>query len=722
MSTLTNIIDAVDELAIGMGEYIAEEVQPKLVPSDVGTIGQVLGKTGASSFGWVDPPEGTGGGGGTTPAAIVDTRKLAALHRDLNDLATVKLTFVGDSTTEQQGSLDFVPFNATGSGIFGALYPEKLSKIRTINRGSVGHMSGLFVTNAAADGASGSNSGGKQPSMALALADNPSGYVYCYGINELRGGLAPGSDAGALGNWPDWRVAYGQPGMVNAAKELQRFMKIFVDAVRAKGTKADAPIIFRMPNAFTTGATTLANGVTAQQAMNCIRLAYRGDPALGVPSPETFSTGVLVLDTMGTVYSQTAYTTAPNILDADGLHPSVTGYRGINYVLAHLFASPLSIAIQSSEQAEQLKYREQAIAHGQYPLDAATITKSGEFIPLYTGNGATASGFHDFQLNGISAAAIDSFWGGGDATSRGSARPPGAAIGDYMIYEDVGKTVRRIGVNGDANNGGLVIRIYSGTQQLDGTLRTVPAPSAAFSIWRHKYLHSNMARRNVEVAESGFQWERDNARKQAYMFEVSGATNGTLSIRAIGPNNANGLNAYSRTPQTTDVLCLVGVDGDSNGQDRALGLLLTGATFAKASGTLTITKAGIDFRTYNFPQGFILASDVVSGGGSTFIPGADVLAVAGGNTNLVTGHDNTYLRFTGAAAATLTAQTDATAPLQAKHETHIANRGTSTVTIVAASGVTVNAPAGGTLVLTAGMTATLKRVSASTFDLMGATT
>lgn len=105
------------------------------------------------------------------------------------------------------------------------------------------------------------------------------------------------------------------------------------------------------------------------------------------------------------------------------------------------------------------------------------------------------------------------------------------------------------------------------------------------------------------------------------------------------------------------------------------------------------------------------------GGGGNDFP--VVAEVAGANTNLQATDVGKYIRFTNAAAKTLTVQAEATLAQPADGEWHIRNVGTADLTLVEDTGVTINPPNGGTLVVPQGGTATLKRVAEDEFDLMG---
>jgi hypothetical protein len=123
-------------------------------------------------------------------------------------------------------------------------------------------------------------------------------------------------------------------------------------------------------------------------------------------------------------------------------------------------------------------------------------------------------------------------------------------------------------------------------------------------------------------------------------------------------------------------------------------------------------------RTANYFEKFdgSVWAEFAAGGGASY---PAVVTISGTSQNLLASHAGQYLRFTNAAAKTLTVQDDADEALAADTEYHIRNVGAADLTIVEDTAVTVNPPNGGTLVIPSGGTATLKRVATDEFDLMG---
>lgn len=98
-----------------------------------------------------------------------------------------------------------------------------------------------------------------------------------------------------------------------------------------------------------------------------------------------------------------------------------------------------------------------------------------------------------------------------------------------------------------------------------------------------------------------------------------------------------------------------------------------------------------------------------------------VSTISGTSHNMLAADAGTYMRFTNAAAKTLTVQDDSDEALESDTEYNGRNVGAGDLTIVEDTSVTVNVPFGGTLVVPEGGTFTLKRVATDEFDLFGVT-
>lgn len=80
-----------------------------------------------------------------------------------------------------------------------------------------------------------------------------------------------------------------------------------------------------------------------------------------------------------------------------------------------------------------------------------------------------------------------------------------------------------------------------------------------------------------------------------------------------------------------------------------------------------------------------------------------------------------YIRFTNAAASTVTVAAQSSVAWVADTEVHIRRAGAGNLNLAAGAGVTLNAPSGGTLIMTDRMSVTLKRVAENEWDVIGQT-
>jgi hypothetical protein len=427
--------------------------------------------------------------------AAPDKRKLAKWFA--GGIEGKKAVWVGDSTTEQLAFLGFINYDGSPTFI-GSLFPQLLST-KHYNYGLNGALMAGFV-----------QPGGNFPNSATPpLNTNISGvvttkadlYIFCYGLNDMRGGIGPGNSGNPFGgNFPDYREAYGGSNMVAMALILQYWMKSFVTQVRA--TNPDCAIIFRMPNSANTDCVFMANGVTPQQMMDVLRLAYRGDPALNVPSPETFDEGILVWDAMATIYSEKAYSVHNDLIESlnDGLHPNVNAYRMMLLELCTLLTEPPAAALANPDEARRAAAREAAIAHGwQSRFELEAIRYSGMYKLLYTSSvGYNSASFMDMGF-GRTLSSGDHMWGGALGTARASAAPTGLAIGDVIVWGEPGSEVVKVVKDlGNGNEG--AIRWYSGVDIHGETLPSSIAVGTRGLVYRLDKGASVLAHRNDSIS------------------------------------------------------------------------------------------------------------------------------------------------------------------------------------------------------------------------------
>lgn len=527
----------------------------------------------------------------------VDTRKLAKWFS--GGYAGKKIAWVGDSTTEQM-NVGYQGLTASnGPTVFMAgVFPSLATTIER-NYGAVGAMFSGFIS----PGPGGANSAGTLCGLDSVAAGLNDVAIVCYGINDFRGALAPG-----VGGVPDYRVAYGAAGNVAAALLCQTWMVETIRRLRL--ANPDICIIFRMPNGANTNNVNLINGVTTQQMMDVLRLAYRGDPALGVPNPESFDEGILVVDVMASMFSQVAYTTDNTLVDnpGDGLHPSAGAYRQMLTLFATLFDDPSMVTMGNNKLAA---YRELSIAHGHYVLDPQVFTESGEWYKVYEGQVAPSLAFY-WDLNlGPTPNSGTHAWGGAIGAGRGTTNPPGLALGDKVLWAN--GDIETVGLYANDNQGMARYNNneISGSTFIpeylnDGVAVVTHGAGSKCVIYRHKWANSVLARRNAWLAEHGTPEQQDIAFSKAYRFTVLSASNGEIQVCPVG-SEPDAFGTLVHTITEDDVMCLPGIEGGVGPVDGFLGISLTGASFSVSGFVTTITLAGRDFRNYVAPQGFILS-------------------------------------------------------------------------------------------------------------------
>lgn len=86
--------------------------------------------------------------------------------------------------------------------------------------------------------------------------------------------------------------------------------------------------------------------------------------------------------------------------------------------------------------------------------------------------------------------------------------------------------------------------------------------------------------------------------------------------------------------------------------------------------------------------------------------------------NIAAGDAGSYVRFTNAAAKTVTFRPESTQALPAGSLFTLRNVGAGSMTLAPGSGVTITPAAGGSLVFTTGKTAQVKRIAADAFEVL----
>lgn len=543
---------------------------------------------------------GTGGGGGGTP--IVDLRKLAPWFK--GGIAGKRINGRGDSTMWQMDPFQIIRIDGSLNHIQDWFVP--LRSVTMWNYGSNGAPFDSFVHAGELD-------------AAAAMKDDL--YWIRYGLND-------GRIAGAgLGT-------YGSPSNITFALYIQGLIQTTITKIKEQ--RSDACIVFQMPNGATVDCAYMINGTSVQAMMDGLRLAFRGDPALGVPDPETFGENVLMIDTMAFTWPERAMVSVNNFLQnsasTDGLHPTNGGYEQDAWVFGYLTQGPAADEIISTGQARQLAAREQVISKG-WTLDSRNpdaVVNSGEYYPLYTGVIALNDfGVVDMGIGPVLGAGKDAS-GSDDSGTLQTVRPAGLALDDVVIFgtgEDaIISRVKNVGTYFLINS---TIR-WQGTF-IDGTAPPTSLPVGTDCvIYRHKYAHSTGARKNALKLESLFPIERRIAKRNMVRFQVVSATVGSLTVRSIANevSSDSGIDVAHLTPLTTDRLCLAGVECSNNTADfDNFGLLLSGATFSASGNQLTITMAGVDFTNRLAEQGFLMTGQTA--------PPIPALAPSSGNAVFV---------------------------------------------------------------------------------------
>lgn len=525
----------------------------------------------------------------STPQLQADWAEALGIAKDLRKLAPwfqggldgKECDWLGDSTTWQQDPATIIRIGG-GMGMLQDWHVP-LRATKQYNWGENGQTMQAFVM-----------SGG---SLATAAARKRDMYVICYGLNDFRV-AGPG-----LG-------LYGTPSNIESALTFQGYMRTAVAAIRAQ--RSDAVIIFRMPNSATEDSFYVTGGTDPQAMMDVLRLAYRGDPALGVPSPETFGEHILVFDSMGMAMPERELISVNPLLQnfqgGDGLHPGNTGYSQMMWPLGLLMSGPAASTITSAEQSRQLAAREQAISKGWQTDRAAldAVLYSGEYYPVYTGAiGLKDASFVDVYIGPVAGAGRDAT--GSDASgSVQQVRPAGLALDDVVVF-GTGENATAFRVK----HIGTYFLIHSSIRFSGTFMDGKPLPTALdgeFVIYRHRYAHSTAMRKNEIERTGDTPVARNEAFANAIRFCVVDASVGSITVRAIANERGaqSDMDITQHNWSTSDRLCLAGVEAGSSGSFD-FGLSLDDATFVKSGFQVTVNKPGIDFTNRLGDQGFVLS-------------------------------------------------------------------------------------------------------------------
>jgi hypothetical protein len=417
--------------------------------------------------------------------------------------------------------------------------------------------------------------------------------------------------------------------MVAQALFLQGHLQAFI--TKAKSINPNCSIMLCMPNSIGVAASTIiTSGATGQQITDVLRLTYRGDAALGVPRLDTINANVLLVDTMGTIYSDVAPTAASvnSVLHEVALvHPSSPGYA-IKFEHSTLLKTPYSVPYNTDPA-----YHEKVLATGRALtnttiLTANDIKNSGDYYSIapvsladFSG-AATAGAIGTFRL-GFESSAMAT-WAFGNATT-----PSGVCIGDIIVWDNgYVMPIRAMADNYPALANYVQWTWHYTPDALDmftiknllpaGTLGTVYRSKNAYSQkkqWNDYLLANSMgnyAKQNA-IYKYAYRFVLTNTPSGTYFNAITNNLNGSIKFQPVaGELESNGLNCFTHTHSALDVLCLSGIECGSDNQISRYGILLTGSTVDKVTGaasqTTQLNFAGSDFRHVNFAQGFILSN------------------------------------------------------------------------------------------------------------------
>ena len=507
-----------------------------------------------------------------------DTRKLKYWFDGWGDTVRTLLMW-GDSTTEQLAGTGLVTY--TGGYLLSSIEPSLVGRISIKNHGANGMTLAQAMQPDSATNAGGNGVHIGDIETSVVALTNP-GVCISLGINDARQAT---SIAGST---------YGNAAQIALATTLRTQLQSACSRIVAANPKAS--IILREPSAHNpTSSGYLVNGVTGQNAMDVYRLTYRGDTALGLPPLDETVSNAVLFDTLRVVYNDTS-ATGSALIDTDGLHPSLVGYKRILQALLRLVSGPDVRELSSPATALAAQYYERTVGHSPIrPRTIADIKSSGDYY-FVTDIGCVASASSYFDL-GIGDQTVG--WGAAQGAAYGSATSPAIGLGDIMVWEPTGLPAQIIPINNlpNAHSGGYLRWFGTGP---DGYYPNTAVPSGTKGgLYRHKYAASDNARRNA-LRYAALGMYRLQAKPNMYNSSVTSASNGAITLRSLA---GMPLTLMAHTMSTSDTLFLSGAD-----DTEYLGIPLTGATFSNPdASSVTITLAGRDFSKANFKQA-ILAS------------------------------------------------------------------------------------------------------------------
>lgn len=518
------------------------------------------------------------------PSHGFDYRKLAAWFD--GGFSNKRIGWWGDSTTEQMAGVGVVLAN--GTWLYKANPTLALAGVTQYNHGASGASLAALTS-----GTPVTNSYGMRCDIQGLAAQAYDAYVICLGINDCR------QDPTIIG-------AYGSSGQVAKALALQ---VLFVSAVATlRSANPNATIVFRMPNAHTTGTAYITSGVSAQNCMDVYRLVYRGDVSKGVQELTSIVPNSVMYDTLSRWYCDTAYASDPTnrLINTDKLHPGDLFYEQMLADISRLFSDTSDISVSSGADGKKAAANESTLHCSAIRPPYAYSGGSDNYTQIATATCiGTGVNYFDayFQVPGIygiveSTAAI---WGGAAGSNYGATAVPAIHTDDVVVWYPIGKPsfvmpLRRMA---DSNQGGYLRWFVGGP---DGYYPTsVEIAQGDFGV---------VLRRKDAGTPILTDWETVSASQAKssvlaykYAFSVVSAGSGTLTVRGMQPFNGSS-SLVGKTVVATDRLILSGVTPRD-------GLLLTGATWTphgSEPGRGTISLAGVYFTNYSIAQGVLLSA------------------------------------------------------------------------------------------------------------------
>lgn len=529
----------------------------------------------------------------------IDFRKLAKWF--FGGIANKLVVWWGDSTTQQLTFSNIITYVPT------AWTPKYMAQdladagVQMIARGSNGASLQFLATATSAI-----NTDGVDCSLPAIAALKADAVVIGLTINDCR------QDASIAGS------TYGNAAQIAKATSLRALLGLSYRTIKAQNP--NTIIIWRVPNAHKSASIYFGNGVTGQNAMDVYRLTFMGDRTTSLTqSLDEIYPDSICYDTLASLYPNTVVSTTATttMLDADGFHPTIQGYRAIIGEISRLLSRPFGASFTSNTDSANIAAGiEGTRAHGPVlPRSPYEVLNSGEWVPVTSGligtNNSNATNLSidptavDGPTSGAGSGAAISF--GGTSGAYAVTSPPSFCLGDILVFlptDGSGPYIERVARAPD-DVSGPTLRWYTGPingRYLNGVIPNL----TPFKAYRNKYAGSRAARTYDALRKAGGNGGA-TALKNMYRVVIVAPALGSVTLRPIPYPDAESLDFSTHTLTTSDVLCVTGL-WSANGIIPSIPL--TGATFGAGTnpGEQTITLAGFDFRGANIPQAIVFSA------------------------------------------------------------------------------------------------------------------